>query len=264
MAKKQEVTTTTIDSPHVSAVATAAVTASTVTREQPKSFVRLDVTLFKMASAGKLAEIEFVFVKPPLEESMWGPLTVWSRKGKKAGVRVVGPGRIWTDDQQHDHFVPFVRSSNPNEDGLPPSVRELALAAYGHAVQVAETSNVDVVRYEPIVDESISTPYVRLDMTLLKAEDGPEGKLAEAEFVFVAPPLNGSMWGTFTVWQRKGKNGGVRVSGPGRTWTDDARKEHFVPLVRSTNLNVDGLPPSVLHQVLAAFEQATGAVLPAR
>ena len=131
-------------------------------------------------------------------------------------------------------------------------------------VRVGDASKSGVVSFVPPVERPADSPYVRLNMTLLKAEEGPEGKLADAEFVFIEPPLQGSMWGTFTVWQRKGKQGGVRVSGPGRVWTDSSQKDHFVPFVRSINPNIDGLPPSVLRLVLATFEKATHSALASR
>lgn len=102
--------------------------------------------------------------------------------------------------------------------------------------------------------------YVGVIITLMRADEGPEAKLADASLEFVAGPLDGVVFTGFTVWHDRRR--GVRISGPGRKWIKlDERggeKNAFYPYVQSADPSVMGLPANVSRLISSAYYLAVG------
>jgi hypothetical protein len=80
----------------------------------------------------------------------------------------------------------------------------------------------------------------------------PAGKLAEAELHFTDGPLNGLKLIGFTIWERRGSNGGRNVTFPARSYSVNGDRRSFAllrPIVDATAQN------TIREMILEAFAE---------
>src|SRR5438045_8642983 len=72
--------------------------------------------------------------------------------------------------------------------------------------------------------------HVTIKITQNDRKDVPAGKLADAELHFNEGPLEGLKLIGFTVWERRGANGGRNVTFPARQYTVNGDRRSFALL----------------------------------
>jgi hypothetical protein len=83
----------------------------------------------------------------------------------------------------------------------------------------------------------------------------PAGKLAEAEVHFNDGPLSGLKLVGFTVWERRGANGGRNVTFPARSYSVNGERRSFALLRPIVDVTAQNKIRELILDAFAEFEE---------